>query len=308
MANTKKEVATNEATDTTKSGKELAVNETQGGALVAGDEFFDGAGDFGHGFEGSDIDSFSIPFIQILQKMSPVVDPDTPQYIDGARAGMFMNTVSKALHDGKQGITVIPCAFRRSFIEWGGRESAAPGFKGEHTPDEISSRVDSGELKVLNGRVFKPEADGTIDPKKSTLFADTRAHYIIAVTKNGEWARAILPLSSTQTKASKNLMTMLREKKIDVPGRGKQTPPTYANRVLMTTVGLSNEKGTWSGVQFKLDGLIDLSKDRALFDEARNFCKEVTGGTVKADFSRSVDDGENVHGEGSGSGTSADQF
>jgi hypothetical protein len=250
------------------------------GSVLAPD--FLGEEDFGGGFEGADKDSYAIPFLQILQKMSPLVDEDGPKHIEGAKAGMIYNTVTQALHDGKAGLTVVPCAYKRSFVEWAGRE-ADGGFKGEFTPEQIAEMQQRGEIVMQDGKLFRPLADGSINEKKSNYFADTRSHYVLTVNDaTGETGQAILALSASQVKASKMLMTSLQQKKVDT-ARGKQTPPTFANRVRLTTVGMSNEKGSWSGVRFDLDGLVT---DAAIFAEAKAFYKAIAAGEVKVDFAK----------------------
>ena len=80
------------------------------------------------GFEDADANSFAIPRLKILQKMSPEVDKDASEYVDKASAGDFFNTATGLIYDGKAGITVIPVHFRRSFIEWVTRDAAGcPG-------------------------------------------------------------------------------------------------------------------------------------------------------------------------------------
>lgn len=264
---------------------------------------FMSAEDFGgNGFEGADKDSFAIPFLQILQKMSPLVDEDDPKYIDGAKAGMIYNTVTQQLFDGKEGITLIPCAYKRSFIQWAGRD-ADGGFKGEFTPEQVVEMQNRGELAVHEGKLLKPLADGSINEKKCDYFADTRAHYVLVVDeKTGEVGQAILALSASQVKASKMLMTSLQQKKVDTP-RGRMTPPTFANKVKLTTVGMSNDKGAWSGVRFDLDGLVT---DPTLYEDAKQFYKAIVAGEVKVDHSKS---GNDVAGGGASDGpVDADKF
>ena len=86
----------------------------------------------GGGFENADSDSFSVPFIKVLQKLSPVVDEDHEDHIDGAKAGMFYNTVTNELFP--DGLTVIPCHYARVFIEWVPRESGG-GIVNVFEPD-----------------------------------------------------------------------------------------------------------------------------------------------------------------------------
>jgi hypothetical protein len=238
--------------------------------------------DMDGGFEGTDKDSFAIPFIQILQKMSPMVDEDNPKHIEGAKAGMLYNTVTQRLYEGKTGLTFIPCAYKRCFIQWGGRESDS-GFKGEFTPEEIEAMKDRGEIVAVEGRLYKPDAEGKVHEKKSDYFADTRSHFILLWNEEtGETSQAILSLSSTQTKASKMLMTSLQQQKMLVGGV-KRTPPTYVNKVKLTTIGMANEKGTWSGARFDLEGFVG---DRHVFEEAKAFWRAIAAGEVKVDYAK----------------------
>jgi hypothetical protein len=253
--------------------------------------FMDEADLGGAGFEGTDEQSFAIPFIQVLQKMSPMVDDDNPKHMEGARAGMLYNTVTQRLYDGKVGLSFVPCAYKRCFIQWGGRDADA-GFKGEWTTEEVERMKKDNELVEFEGKLYKPSADGgQINPKKNDLFADTRSHYILLVDENGDTSQAILSLSSSQTKASKMLMTALQQRRMEINGV-KRTPPTYATMVKLTTIGMANEKGTWSGVRFDLEeGYI---KNKAVFEEAKAFWKAIVAGDVKVDYSKS----ENAHDTG----------
>jgi hypothetical protein len=259
----------------------------QPGALVA-PAFMDAA-DFGMGFEGADKDSYAIPFLQLLQKMSPLVDDDSPKKLEGAKAGMIFNTVTQKLHDVRENpLILIPAAYKRSFILWGARD-ANGGFKGEVTPEEMQAIIASEKVELVDGRYLVKDDKGEVNVKKSDYYADTRSHYVIAIDpETNEAAPAILSLASSQIKASKMLLTMLQQKKVDVGGGVKRTPPTFANRVKTTTVSQSNEKGTWSGVKFELDGLVT---DPDLYQQAKEFHRAISAGEVKADYSKSADDG-----------------
>lgn len=287
------------AKDKTPVSTEVALAASS--ALSTVPEFMD-ASDFGAGFEGTDKDSYAIPFLQILQKMSPMVDEDHAKYVTGAKAGMFFNTVTGRLFDGKAGLQIVPCAYKRAFIQWGARD-AGGGFKGEFTPEQVEEMKAAGKLVLVDNKLFVPDENGNVDEKKSDYVADTRSHFILTVDpENGETSRAILSLSSSQIKSSRNLMTSLNQKKVEVAGR-KVTPPTFANLAQLTTVGLSNDSGSWSGVVFKLDGLVT---DRDLFAEAKDFYKSIVSGELKADYSKA--DAATAGAEGSGKPAEADGF
>jgi hypothetical protein len=256
------------------------VNKT----AVAAPAFMD-AEDFNSGFENADASSFAIPFLQILQKMSPMVDEDDPKHIEGAKAGMIYNTVTQKLIDGKTGLQIIPCYFKRSYILWGGREGDG-GFKGEITPEEFDKIVASGAVEIVDNRPLVKAEDGTTHPKKSDYYADTRSHYVIVIDPdNGEIGQAILSLASTQIKASKMMMTALNQKKVDAGGGVMRTPPTFGNMVRLTTISQNNDKGSWSGVNFTWEGPVT---DPALYALAKQFKKDVEAGAIKVDHSKNA--------------------
>lgn len=262
-----------------------------GGVMVP--DFMAGDMMAGAGFEHADKDSYAIPFLTIIQKMSPVCDEDDPAYIDGAKPGMIMNTVTQELFDGKEGIQIVPCAFRRSYLRWGGREGSEPGFKGEVAVDDIPKMIDSGAIVQFESLLLAPDENGKVHDKKSDRFSDTRAHYVLVILPDGSTSRAILSLSSTQIKASKALMMMLSQKKIDTPN-GKMTPPTFANIVRLTTASQSNAKGSWSGAKFALEGLVT---DPAIYHEAKDFYGQINDGSVAADYSKAPDATHAAQGE-----------
>lgn len=287
----------------------LATTETTAVATVAPSALptelsFMNEEDFGNsGFEGTDKDSYAIPFIQLLQKMSPLVDEDDPKYLPGAKAGMFLNTVTQRLYDGKTGIIIIPCAYKRSYILWGGREGDG-GFKGEFEVEEIEAlRGDETKIKVIDGKMYVPNEDGSVNEKKNDYYADTRSHYVIVVdSETGEYANAILSLASSQIKASKMLMTMLSQKKVQT-SKGMQTPPTFANLVKLTSIGKSNDKGSWSGASFELVGMVNQPH---LYNAGREFYKQVVSGSVAADYSKA--DASTAQAEHAGGPEDAEKF
>jgi len=291
-------------TEVAEESKGVVVQEAAGG-LVAVDMGFLEMGDFGAGFEGADKDSYAIPFLQILQKMSPKVDKDDPAYIPGAEAGMLYNTVTGRLYEGKKGLDLVPCAYKRSYILWGGREGGESGFKGEFTVEEFEAlKLDPAKVKMVEGKPYVPNEDGSVNEKKNAFYADTRSHYVTLIDpETGEFGNAIVSLASSQIKSSKKLLTSLQQKKVQTP-KGLMTPPTFANLVRMTTVGMKNDQGSWSGAEFTLKGLV---ADRNIFDAAKEFHAAIIAGTMKADYSKA--DATEAAGEaGVGGATEAEGF
>jgi len=70
-------------------------------------------GDDAKGFDNMTQDDLALPFVRILGQLSPQVTDGDAKYIDGAKPGMIYNTVTSELYDGKKGIKVIPCYYKK---------------------------------------------------------------------------------------------------------------------------------------------------------------------------------------------------
>lgn len=271
-----------------------AVVEKQNTAVAVGN--FDMENDVGAGMEGATQEAFAIPFIVTLQSNSPQVDEASGSAIEGAKAGMFFENVTGRLFDGRgKGIRIIPCAFRRVFLHWGARGTDSAGFKGELTPEQAAELRQKGKVVEVDGKLFFPLADGTINDKKCDRLNDTRNHYVLLVDEEeGSWVQAVLSLSSTQIKKSKNLMSALASVKVR-GANGLYTPPTFGNQVRLTTQVESNDKGNWFGIIPKLDGLVE---SKELYAAAKAFHATVAKGGVEVKY-------EDVDGPGASGGRSS---
>ena len=103
-----------------------AVAKTTGTAVAVPDY-----GDMaGNGFENQTNEDVAIPFLNLLQPMSPEVDKDEDTYIKGATAGRMINSVTKELFP-EEGVFVVPCDTQHVFVEWVPRTEGG-GFVGIH--------------------------------------------------------------------------------------------------------------------------------------------------------------------------------
>lgn len=252
---------------------------------------FDWQSDSGAGMEGADADSFAIPFLRVIQKTSPQIDEASSAFMPEARFGMFYNTVNGRLYDGKAGITLLPVAYNRRFLRWAPRGADGAPFKGSYMPEEVDKLIASGEVKEVEGRLYVPLPDGSIDEKRCDRIVDTRSHFVIVVEPDGSMTQALFALTSTQIKKSKRLMSMLRSAVI-----GGRNPPTWMNKIHATTAIESNEQGSWSGVRFEADGYVT---DQNMYATGKAFFESINKGEVTADYSK-ADDG---HAEEGGAAT-----
>ena len=67
------------------------------------------------GFENVDQESVALPILKLLQNGSGEAQRKHSNYVEGAEAGMFFNTVTRKLYDGEKGISVIPCHYRLEY-------------------------------------------------------------------------------------------------------------------------------------------------------------------------------------------------
>lgn len=187
------------------------------------------ASDSGKGFEEASRDAFAIPFIRILQDLSPQTKKKMAGYIEGAKPGQFFNTVSQELTDT---LRVIPCHYSQSFIEWTPRdEKEGQGLVAVHAPGSsviaTASRV-KGKNTLPNGNILM----------------DTRSHFVLIVKDDGSTEGALIPLSSTGIKVSRRWMSQMRAAVIEVDGRLIE-PPMFAWSYLLTSEEEANEQGSW---------------------------------------------------------------
>ena len=261
------------------SKKELAKVEEKTTALVVADMDF--AADAGAGMEKAGQDSFAIPFLSLLQKGSPQVDEASGAAMEGARSGMFFENVTGRLFSGKDGVIIVPCSYRREFLRWGARANGG-GLRGVYSPEEVAEMRTKGQVVEMDGRLYAPEQDKSINPEKSDRFNDTRNHYVLIIDQEtGAWSEALLSLTSTQIKKSKMLMSALASVKLKNGAGQLYTPPTFANFVRVTSVGESNDKGTWFGVKFELAGQVDRSE---VYAAAKAFHSNIAKGGVQVKY------------------------
>lgn len=259
------------------SKKETEVATKQNTAVALAGQFEE---DAGSGFENADSNAYAIPFLSILQSMSPQCKKSDGAYIKGAEEGMFYNSVSQEIFDGAAGMTVIPCYFKRSFIRWAPRGTGG-GFKGEFTPSEVSS----GNLNLteIKGTTFVdlPAGADPFDAQGKPAFdfiADTRTHYVLVVDKDGGYQPAVISLASSQIKKSRNWMSKMNGIKLQRADGSHYTPAMFSHEYRITTVPESNDKGSWFGLKVETLGAVASAE---LYQAAKAFRDAVSSGEVK---------------------------
>lgn len=237
----------------------------------------------------------SIPFLNLLQSNSPEVEK---QSVPGARSGMFLNSVTKELIDGKKGLVIQPVYCDRWIVEWKDRDKGG-GLVGRHL--YTSPEVQDAE-RAHGGNLISTKEN----PVKigENFLVDTRYLYANILTEEGDEVIGyfLLAASKSKIKPTQNFVTA-----IDIL-RGR--PPLFAARARLTAV-TEIQKG--SGKEFwnvrfmpfvegksyadclipaKLNG-----EKHPLLVAGRKFYDAITGGVLKADFDTQSFDAPNEEAE-----------
>ena len=213
------------------------------------------------GMQGMDSDDFAMPFLRVLGQLSPEVNERDAKYVEGAKAGMIFNTVTKQTYDGEKGLNVIPCGYKREYVEWSDR--------GEGTSAPVAIHpVSSGIIKdATRGADWK-------DRLPSGNYLENTASYFVLTE---DLQTALISMKSTQLKVSRNWNSMMNSIKLKGEA-GLFTPAAYSHVYNLSTVQQSNDKGTWFGWSVSKVGPV---QDKNVYEAAKQFASNVGNVEVK---------------------------
>ena len=155
-------------------------------------------GDAHKGMEQMGADDLALPFIRILGDLSPKVKKSKAEYVEGAEPGMLFNTVSKELYDGSKGIQVVPCYYKREYIEWSDR--------GEGPGAPIAVHPANTDLMNQTNR----DAMGKDRLPNGNYLENTASYYVMVLSDDGS---AEIPASILRQRLPMAIkLHMLREK------------------------------------------------------------------------------------------------
>ena len=182
------------------------------------------------GMDNMGSEDFAMPFLRVLGQLSPEINKRDAKYVEGAEAGMIFNTVTKQTYDGEKGLNVIPCGYKREYVEWSDRG------EGTSAPVAIHS-VDSGIIKeATRDASYK-------DRLPNGNYLENTASYFVLID---DGTSALISMKSTQLKVSRSWNSMMNS--IKLKGKnGMFTPAMYSHVYNLKTVQQSNDKGTWFG-------------------------------------------------------------
>jgi len=248
----------------------VATQQSTGTAVAEYGAYADFAG---AGFENQTSEDYSIPFLQILQALSPQLQDN-----DRLKQGMILNTVTGEVWDGKTGIAFIPATTQHTFVEWKPREKGG-GFVGVH---DITSDVvkHAKNASTEFGKYGTPEGNDLIE----TFYV-----YGILVDASGDTQEVVLAFNSAKIKKYKGWMTKAKTVQIPLPDGRRIPAPLFAHRYRLKTVSEKNSKGTffnWDAITFDGENAqaARLLPNDPLFQSAVNIKKLLESGKARANY------------------------
>jgi hypothetical protein len=199
-----------------------------------------------------------LPLIYVLQGLSPQVSKANPEYIPGAEPGDFyLRGNLQPIRPGKDGILVIPCAMRPSWVEW--------------LPDRGG---------------FVARHDKEIGATTQNIIQENRELYLLVASKpNGIllWQPYILPCASTKITFAKEWNRWWQQ--ILHPQTGG-VMPTTSQAFRLTTKLVKKNQHEWFGLKFQALGFVNAdiyrrAKEFALIAQAGHARPETPIGDVE---------------------------
>ena len=209
--------------------------------------------DAGAGLENIDKDDLALPFLKLLQSGSDETKKKHANYVEGAEAGMFYNTVTKKLYNGEKGIEIIPCFYKLTFPEW------APFERKEGRPvspdrgPEILAKTkknDKGKDVLENGNEIIKTAN----------------HFVIISGDKPE--KALMAMKSTQLKVSRGWNSLMQDQFESDPKTHKNVPAPMFSRIYKLNSVENSGSFTWHGYRVSLLRKVD---NASIYQMAREF-------------------------------------
>jgi len=209
--------------------------------------------DASDGMDGLSAQDYAIPYLIILQKMSPQLDD-----MD-VKAGQIFNTVTE---EAVNEVTVIPCAYVRNFVEWVPREQGG-GLVGVH---------------AINALPEHSRVDNKLMTKTGNILVETANHYVITVSNKGI-DRGLITMTSTQLKKNRRWNSLMAGIKMTDANGQMFTPARYSHMYKLTTIQEKNDQGSWFGWNIEL---LSPVSDQSIYALAKDFAAQVKSGAVQA--------------------------
>jgi len=206
------------------------------------------------GFENVKSASLALPILKLLQNGSGEAQKRNQNYVEGAEPGMFLNTVTKKMYNGAEGINVIPCHYKLEYQEW------ADFGTGSGRPENIYDANSDILSKTTQGSDMKDRLD-------NGHYILTVGQHFVLIVEDGSTETALISMSATQGKISKKWNSMMMSITLDGED-GAFNPASFSHSYKLSSVLNSGKGNQWYGYNVVQVGKVE---DPALYERAKKF-------------------------------------
>lgn len=211
----------------------------------------------------------TIPRLKILQDLSKEIKKGQAEFIEGAEVGDVCLGATREVFPGRQGVTIIPCYYRREYPVFIPRKKGGGfvriGTEAEHAaldPNEDGERIDAHGHEIV----------------------ETGSWYCLLLKPEGTFMPVVIGMSKAAFKASRQLSTFIDTFREPSPN-GPLKMATYWRAFTLTTAQAQNRSSqlyqTW--VPTPSTRTLDLPLGPELLAAAKTFRELVRGGSVKVE-------------------------
>jgi hypothetical protein len=253
-------------------------------------DYGDYAADAGAGLEGGRAEELLLPFIYVLQPLSPQLDKTGAGYVPEADEGMFFNTLTGLVYDGATGLEGVAVNREYLYTEWNPREKGG-GFKGTRSPDDDLVRRlkrEQGAFQALR----TPDGTDLVEQFNLAMILGP------APLSLETCFQGLIPFKSTSIGVYKAFYSRATSFRYKTP-KGMITPPIWAHRWRVTTAAMKNDSGRWYNPKFELVSGPEparslLPASDPLYGEAKRLNEMFRAGQVRTDYEAGREPGDDV--------------
>lgn len=200
-------------------------------------ELLEGLEGYGADFTSEEV---TLPFVRIVQKMSPYLVEGDGNYIEGCKAGQLVHTVTNKAYDS---LSIIPLRFESLKIQWRMRESGG-GLMNVFAPTDR-------ELPVTH----RVENQNVVTDDPTSVLEDTMQYICKLLGPDGEdLGMAIVSCSKSQLKYARRWNVQLQSKKVTLSSGRTIRAPLFSHAYKLDTIQETNNKNgmtqSWHSFKF----------------------------------------------------------
>jgi hypothetical protein len=205
----------------------------------------------GMGTENLDSGS-AMPFIRILQDLSPQLKANKDEYVEGSKAGdLFFNKTKDLLGNP---VNIVPVYTKAVYTEWIPRNKGG-GFVGSHP------------LTIVGNPNYEKGRERQYDEWLGSNELRYTSYWFVLVEINGAWEEAMIPFTSSQLKVSRKLTADIN--RFRYAADTSIVPPLFAQKwELSTVMETSKNNDDYWNFEIKNSSVLDFESDESLLELA----------------------------------------